>query len=165
MLIEVMSLFFYTPQNYQHNLSLPHTCCPSDVFLYIIVFPLFSFVNNATNIKIKEENQEFDNKVLISENSKFWRKRFVICANVLLLMWQMTKKKKANRFQYWLKMPFIRTNLFFFFFSCLILAFCFFEFGQKKKGIILSSNLDNSSKIQQSSLIVVIVVNMTASYI
>lgn len=71
MLIEVRSLFFYTPQNYQHNLSLPHTCCPSDIFFYIIVIPLFSFVNNATNIKIKVENQEFDNKVLISENSKF----------------------------------------------------------------------------------------------
>lgn len=148
-----------------HSLSLPHTCCPSDIFFYIIVFPLFSFVNNATNIKIKVENQEFENKVLISENSKFWRKSFVICANVLLLMLQMPKKKKTNRFQYWLKMPFIRTKLILFFFSCLILAFCFCWIWPEKKSIILSPNLDNSSKIQQGSLIVVIVVNMTASYI
>lgn len=134
MLIEVMSLFFYTPQNYQHNLSLPHTCCPSDIFFYIIVFPLFSFVNNATNIKIKVENQEFDNKVLISENSKFWRKRFVICANVLLLMLQITKKKKRKQTDSsigW-KCP-SSGQTYSFFFSCLILAFCFFEFGQKKK--------------------------------
>lgn len=133
MLIEVMSLFFYTPQNYQHNLSLPHTCCPSDIFFYIIVFPLFSFVNNATNIKIKVENQEFDNKVLISENSKFWRKRFVICANVLLLMLQMTKKRKQTDSSIGWKCPSSgQTYSFFFLMSHTSILF-FWIWSEKKK--------------------------------